>query len=173
MTLTLKQFEQRGQARIYLDMDGVLCDFIKGVKDTTGVDFTSPDLNKGEKGKIKAEIEAKRDFWHNLNWMPGGSQLYRHVKSSQPHILSAYAQWDKNCRDGKKSWIKRHLMIPKSRINLVLRQDKKKFAVIDGVQNILIDDYIKNIREWEAAGGIGIWHTDVTRTINTLKKHGF
>ena len=29
MTITLKQFEQRGQAKIFLDMDGVLCDFIK------------------------------------------------------------------------------------------------------------------------------------------------
>ena len=173
MTITLKQFEQRGQAKIFLDMDGVLCDFIKGVADTTGEDFTSPDLNHKSKGKIKEKIEQKSDFWHNLNWMPGGSQLYRYVKSSSPYILSAYANWDKNCKDGKNSWIKRHLMIPKQRINLVKREDKKKYAVIDGVANILIDDYIKNIREWEAAGGIGIHHTDVKRTINTLKKHGF
>lgn len=173
MTITLKQFEQRGQAKIFLDMDGVLCDFIKGVKDTTGEDFTSPDISKGAKGKIKAQIEKNPSFWHTLDWMPGGKELFRHVKSSHPYILSAYANWDKNCKDGKKSWIKRHLMIPKQRINLVLRQDKKKFAVIDGVQNILIDDYIKNIREWESAGGIGIWHTDARKTINTLKKHGF
>ena len=64
-------------------------------------------------------------------------------------------------------------MIPKQRINLVLRQEKKDYAVTDGIQNILIDDYIKNIREWEQAGGIGIHHTDVKRTINTIKKHGF
>ena len=44
-------------------------------------------------------------------------------------------------------------MIPKQRINLVKRQDKKKYAVID-VQNVLIDDYLKNIKEWESAGGI-------------------
>ena len=47
-------------------------------------------------------------------------------------------------------------MILKQRINLVKRQDKKKYAVIDGVQNVLIDDYLKNIKEWESAGGIGI-----------------
>ena len=64
-------------------------------------------------------------------------------------------------------------MLPKQRINLVKREDKQKYAVTDGVQNILIDDYLKNIREWEAAGGIGIWHTDASKTINTLKKHGF
>ena len=39
--------------------------------------------------------------------------------------------------------------------------------------NILIDDYMKNIREWEAAGGIGILHTDASSTINDLKKVGF
>ena len=173
MTLTLKQFEAKGQARIYLDMDGVLCDFIKGVKDTTGIDFTSPDLNRGEKGKIKQQIEDKGDFWHNLQWQPGGQELFRYVKSSQPHILSAYAQWDKNCRDGKKSWIKRYLMIPKQRINLVLREDKQKYATIDGVQNILIDDYLKNIKQWEAKGGIGIHHINARTSINSLKKLGF
>ena len=39
--------------------------------------------------------------------------------------------------------------------------------------NILIDDYIKNIREWEAKGGIGIHHTDVGKTISELKRLGF
>lgn len=171
--ITLKQFEAKGNTRIYLDMDGVLCNFIKGVKDTTGEDFTSPDLNHAGKGKIKQKIEAKGDFWHNLEWMPGGQELWRHVKSSSPYILSAYANWDKNSQAGKHIWIKRHLMIPKQRIELVKRADKQNYAVIDGVANILIDDYIKNIREWEAAGGIGIHHTDARKTINTLKKHGF
>jgi hypothetical protein len=171
--ITLKQFEAKGNAKIFLDMDGVLADFIKGVHDTTGEDFTSPDLNKGAKGKIKADIEAKSDFWHTLDWQPGGQELYRYVKSSQPYILSAYANWDKNCKAGKNFWIKKNLMIPKQRINLVKREEKKDYAVIDGVANILIDDYIKNIKEWESAGGIGIHHTDTAKTINTLKKLGF
>ena len=64
-------------------------------------------------------------------------------------------------------------MIPKQRINLVKRQDKKKYAVIDGVQNVLIDDYLKNIKEWESAGGIGIHHINAQTSINSLKKLGF
>jgi len=173
MTLSLLQFEAKGQQKIYLDMDGVLCDFIRGIKDTTGEDFTSPDLNQGAKGKIKAQVEKQSDFWHNLQWMKDGAELFRYVKSSHPYILSAYANWDKNCKDGKNSWIKRHLMIPKQRINLVKREDKQKYAMSDGVANILIDDYIKNIREWEAQGGIGIHHTSAKNTINSLKKLGF
>ena len=39
--------------------------------------------------------------------------------------------------------------------------------------NVLIDDHAGNIREWEAAGGIGILHTDAASTINDLKKIGF
>ena len=39
--------------------------------------------------------------------------------------------------------------------------------------NVLIDDYIKNINEWEAKGGIGVHHTDVSKTISILKGLGF
>ena len=35
------------------------------------------------------------------------------------------------------------------------------------------DDYLKNINEWEAKGGIGIHHTNVGKTIAKLKKLGF
>ena len=38
---------------------------------------------------------------------------------------------------------------------------------------ILIDDYIKNINEWEKKGGIGVHHTDVSKTIGELKRLGF
>ena len=43
----------------------------------------------------------------------------------------------------------------------------------DGTPNALIDDYMKNIKEWEAKGGIGIHHTNVSKTIAELKKLGF
>ncbi len=43
----------------------------------------------------------------------------------------------------------------------------------DGSSNLLIDDYIKNIKEWETAGGIGIIHTDTGKTLGELKKLGF
>jgi hypothetical protein len=54
-----------------------------------------------------------------------------------------------------------------------LRSQKKDFATTDEKPNVLIDDYDKNIREWEAKGGIGIHHTDVGKTISELKRLGF
>ena len=51
-----------------------------------------------------------------------------------------------------------------------MRSDKQRFARDGRTQmpNILVDDH-KNIREWEAKGGIGIHHTSVERTIAKLK----
>ena len=57
---------------------------------------------------------------------------------------------------------------------MVRRDQKQAFAKDrDGEPNVLIDDYIKNIKEWEEKGGIGIHHTSVPKTINDLKRLGF
>ena len=65
--------------------------------------------------------------------------------------------------------------MPRARINLVVRSDKKRFAKDGRTQtpNVLVDDHTKNIREWEAMGGIGIHHTSAERTIAKLKELGF
>ena len=55
----------------------------------------------------------------------------------------------------------------------MIRSQKQKYAMSDGKPNVLIDDYIKNIKEWEAKGGIGVHHIDVASTMNKLKKLGY
>ncbi len=60
-----------------------------------------------------------------------------------------------------------------------LKQDIKGFTILellvvsDGKPNVLIDDHPKNIREWEAKGGIGILHTSVSKSMSELKRLGF
>ena len=39
--------------------------------------------------------------------------------------------------------------------------------------NVLIDDHLGNIKEWEGAGGIGVHHTSADSTINDLKRIGY
>jgi hypothetical protein len=39
-----------------------------------------------------------------------------------------------------------------------------------GTSRILIDDNSENIREWEEAGGIGILHKNVDRTVQCFGK---
>jgi hypothetical protein len=70
-------------------------------------------------------------------------------------------------------WLAKNTSWKKGRINLVKREDKQKFATTDGKPNILIDDYKKNIVEWESKGGIGVHHIEVGKTIAELKRIGF
>ena len=153
---------------IYCDMDQVLCNFMKGAEEAIGGDFVT--ANKDERWN---KINQTKGFWANLEWMPGGKRLYEFISRYNTHIMSAYSARDPNSKNGKMTWLARHTGIPKRNINLVKRADKKLYAVTDGKPNILIDDYIKNINEWEKKGGIGVHHTDPRKTIGELKRLGF
>ena len=56
---------------------------------------------------------------------------------------------------------------------MVQRAQKQAFAQTDEKPNVLIDDYIKNIKEWESKGGIGVHHTSVGKSIGELNRLGF
>ena len=153
---------------IYCDMDQVLVDFMKGADKAVGGSFVTSD--KGERWN---KINQTKRFWTELEWMPGARKLYQFIARYDPHVLSAYSSRDPNSRNGKKKWLNKHTKFSPSNINLVKRANKQKYATMDGKPNILIDDYIKNIKEWEAKGGIGIHHTNVGKTLAELKRLGF
>ena len=156
---------------VYLDMDGVLVDLERG-----SIDVHGKILNDVPKPERWDKINAIKNFWKELNWMPGAKKMWDFLKPYTPSIMSAWTKHDPNSAKGKEDWLKDHVgSLSRSRINLVMRQDKKRFAKDGrtGAPNILIDDHPKNIGEWEANGGIGIHHTSVNRTITKLKKLGF
>lgn len=160
--------------RIYCDMDGVLCDFKSAAEKITGkvINKWMEEPNKKEKWK---PIIDKKDFWHTLPWQTGGKQLWSYISQYDPHILSAYVEHatDPNCIPGKRSWAQSHLGLPTSKINLVKRSEKQNFAKVHGEPAILIDDYVKNVNQFKARGGIGILHISAENTISQLKKLGF
>jgi len=153
---------------IYCDMDQVLCDFIKGADKAVGGSFVQAD-----KKMRWDKIAQTKDFWANLTWMPGAKRLYSFISKYDPHILSAASDRDDNSRRGKLKWLNKNTKFKRSNINIVKRADKKKFATTDGKPNVLIDDYQKNITEWESMGGIGVHHTETGKTIAELKRLGY
>jgi 5'(3')-deoxyribonucleotidase len=164
---------------IYVDMDGVLCDFKtlgEKVLHMKMSDWTNEPGHKFKTDKEKWQpILDYPNFWQKLPMMPGAMQLWNFVKPYNPSILSAYVEhvYDPQCIPGKRAWIHNHLGLPDSRINLVMRKQKQNFAMYHGERAILIDDYIKNVSQFSAKGGIGILHTSAANTINQLKKLGF
>ena len=153
---------------IYCDLDEVLVDFMRGANAAVGGDFVKMD-----KDDRWNKVNQTKGFWANLGWKPNAKRLHSFIIKYNPHVLSAYTGRDPTSKVGKMKWLKKNANFKRGNIHLVLRSQKKDFATTDEKPNILIDDYDKNIREWEAKGGIGIHHTDVGKTISELKRLGF
>jgi hypothetical protein len=70
-------------------------------------------------------------------------------------------------------WAMKNTGLSRDKINLVMRSQKKNYAMNAGQQTILIDDYEKNTKEFSNRGGIGITFKTASQTIAELKKLGF
>ena len=166
--LEVRQISEAELPTIFCDMDQVLVDFIGGAEDAIGEPFATAD-----KDQRWNKIANTKGFWANLQWLSGGKRLWDFISKYDTEILSAYSNRDGTSRNGKLKWLSKNTKIKRGKINLVMRSDKQKYATTNGKPNILIDDYIKNINEWEAKGGIGVHHTNVSKTISELKRLGF
>lgn len=147
---------------LYVDLDGVLTDFIQGYYELTGIDITGQFHDSGE--FWDPINNAGYDFWANLKWTNDGKKLWNYIKKYNPQILSAPSRHD-DSRVGKSDWVKREL--PGTHLILRTPKHKSEFA---SPNSILIDDRESNIEQWKEAGGIGILHISADNTIKELKK---
>ena len=171
---------------IYCDMDGVLCDFRKGIDNMFKLKSKDPSMPgpmqmagyKDTDDWIKAPLTAQKwepitnykMFWPTLPWTKDGQKLWFFIRKFNPHILSAYTPYDKNSIKGKQLWIQRNLKLTDaSRIHLVRRSEKKIYA--NG--NVLIDEYGRNVKEWKKNKGIPIKYKSASQAIADLRKIGY
>lgn len=151
--------------QIYCDLDGVLADFNNRFEEfSEGISPKNYEAMYGldEFWDLINEIGVR--FWVGIKWLPDGIKLWRYIKKYDPILLSAPSR-DDSSKLGKRLWVKRHL--PGVKLILTPAYMKREYA---NENSILIDDYHKNIREWEEEGGIGIKHVSYNDTIKQLKK---
>lgn len=168
----VNDIHEHGKPIVYVDMDGVLADFFGEWSKLSGVNHYK-DISHIEKALDL--IRAHPTFWIDLPPLSDASRLLGGIKKYAGHynICSTPLTGDKNSEPQKRLWVKKHLhnFAPS---DVIITHNKAAHATQpDGSPNILIDDYGKNIKSWEAAGGIGIKHEDghVNHTLNELKKH--
>ena len=169
LTQLFEAIKNEDLPEIYCDLDEVLVDFLRAANAAVGGNFAKAD--RDTRWNIINQIKG---FWANVGWKPNAKRLYDFIIRYDAHVLSAFTGRDPTSKLGKMKWLKKNTKFKRANVHLVLRSQKKSYAKTkDEKPNVLIDDYDKNIREWEAAGGIGIHHTDVGKTINELKRLGF
>jgi hypothetical protein len=175
------------RADLYVDMDGVLVHFLKGVKDHTGKDWGSAKTSQERDERNKAVFEHSASWWANLPPMPDYYLLWNNISVYHPYILTAVPHGDgKNppsetsqrfAREGKWEWNEKYTHVPRERFHCVMREHKANYAtsIKNGqiVSNILIDDLDDNIREWSQNRGIGILHKNAVDTLRQLNRLGF
>lgn len=148
---------------LFVDLDGVLVDFVQGYKNLTGI---TPQ--QGEQFGIEKFWEpiskAGAKYWITLKWMRDGKQLWDYISKYNPILLSAPSK-EESSKIGKRIWVKREL--PGIKLILTPAHQKKKYATEN---SILIDDRKENIEDWISKGGIGILHTSTNNTIKQLQK---
>lgn len=142
---------------LYVDMDGVLSDFIGEYKARAKDDFESHDKNWQKINKWG------EDFWSEMRWMPDGKKLWHQLEKYQPIILTSCGREPSiGCESGKKKWVKKNLG---PNYKIILRYDKEFYAKSNA---ILIDDMLKYLDPWTANGGIGIHHFNADDSLKAL-----
>ena len=168
LSLPLFEEEEVMNYVIYSDMDGVLSDFDKRFMQFS--DGIPPGQYEQRKGKEAfwdlIDNQVGVPFWAGMDWMSDGKQYWDYIKKYNPIILSAPSK-NEESKYGKRIWKKRNM--PSNKMILVPAWKKQEYAAPNA---ILIDDRADNINQWEAAGGIGILHTDAASTIAKLKELG-
>lgn len=155
--------------KIYLDMDGVLCNFHKGVD----LFFNLPEntyskLKIEEKGELLKKISGT-DFFLTLPKFDGVDELINQfwIADTSFNILTRPFDLDYvNSSLLKKKWIENNLECQPNEI--IFEKHKFLYATSDGESNILIDDTKSNIDRWEANGGLGILFNRYTMSFNDL-----
>lgn len=167
------QTTEQIQYTLFIDMDGVLCDFNKRVQEITGIkDNVSQDKYKipnTDKMIWWDDIYAIGEkFWIDMEFLESGHKLWEIIKFyPYKEILTICGRNDFG-HIGKIKWIENNLQtsIP---INILTWGESK--GTYANPHNILIDDYDKNINEWIENNGIAIKHKTFDATYNKLSKY--
>ena len=140
---------------VFLDMDGVLVDFFGAFAKLANVEHWKQMDSQRLQGVLDKIVGS--DYFAKLPKTNACDSIVEMVIdfAGSYSILSSPLRGDiANSTKHKRAWVMDNLSPQPTTIIIV--RDKSQYALLNGVQNILIDDRGDNIYKWRQAGGYGI-----------------
>ena len=140
---------------VFLDMDGVLVDFFGAFAKLANVEHWKEMDAQKLQGVLDKIVGS--DYFAKLPKTNACDSIVEMIIdfAGAYSILSSPLRGDiANSTKHKRAWVMDNLS-PQPTTTIIVR-DKSQYALINGVQNILIDDRANNIHKWKEAGGYGI-----------------
>jgi len=158
----IKIAKSKKKLTIFLDLDGVLADWLKSACSVCGIDENESEVKRKLKqgihlekiGKISEEelwkkIDAKEtNFWENLEKLPWADDLVKACNDlGDMYFLTSSGDCVYACT-GKAIWIKKYY--PEYLNRLIIFREKE---VLANKNTILVDDSESKITKFQKAGG--------------------
>ena len=147
---------------LYLDMDGVLCNFDKA--------YRAIDPEKADRKKFRDAVFIHKIF-EDLEFMPDTQELLNYVTKLENiniEILTSMGTFDvtqgNEARTQKLRWLDK-MNIPYKANFVRCKEEKSNYATDHA---ILVDDSVGCIDPFVAKGGYGILHTRSSDTIQQI-----
>lgn len=162
-------------SKIYLDMDGVLADFDKLMRDTFGKTFK--DISSSSQDRWSIVSKELPDLYNRLDKLMGSDELVTGVYELAANhgytvgVLTALPSMGHipNALTHKKLWLKRHYPQLLEDFNIGPHAVHKQNFAEPGY--VLIDDMQINIAQWTLKGGTGILYTNANEALTMLREY--
>lgn len=164
----VRELEERttsGIKRIFLDMDGVLCDWVGAACRLFGQDPKEVLANWSEDGSIAPQLGVSMNelwrkvdshgtaFWSELDPYPWASELWELCNSYAPTVVLTSPSQHHTSPAGKMLWMDKHLGGGKP-FREFLMGPRKEFCA--GPGSLLIDDLGSMCERFREFGGMAI-----------------
>jgi 5'(3')-deoxyribonucleotidase len=154
--------------RVYVDMDGVLVDFVGGVAQYCNIkicdipkhewDFVPWVAKKKGVGESELFDMFGSKFWSELQPTPECFDLMKYLEKHHVEIRIVSHPWNGASAKGKNEWLQKHFPKIHGKHNYHFMYHKEELARPD---RILIDDRPSNIVKWYKEGGKVVqWPTE-------------
>lgn len=151
--------------RIYLDLDGVMADFDAHFPTTFNCDHRSMADDD-----MWAQINGHPSYFRDMPVCPGAIEFWDTIRHMEPIILTACPRSNyAHVARQKREWVRQHLSCGAMVLPVMGGRNKPLFMHEPG--DILIDDFERNTKAWEAEGGIAILHRSFEQTERALMDH--